>query len=186
MRQATDIRNFVKQSALMVGASLLGLAASAATAQANDPIYQVDLNKTQILRLPSAAGSVVIGNPMIADVSLHSPTTILVVGRGFGETNLIILDQAGHTMVDANIQVTSVTPSNGVRLFNAKSRETYSCAPYCQPSPVLGDAPEHISSNTPQIAAQAATASISDSRESTDQTSGLSDPMIGSEESFGR
>lgn len=162
MRRLTNIRNFAEQSALAVGVSLLSLAGFAGSAHATDPIYQVDLNKTQILHLPMAAGSVVIGNPAIADVTVHSPTTIMVVGRGFGETNLIVLDRNGHTMVDADIQVTSITPSNGVRLFNAKSRETYSCSPYCQPSPVLGDSPEHISANSPAVQAAATPTAIFD------------------------
>jgi hypothetical protein len=148
MRRSTYIRSFTKQSALAIGASMLCLATFTGNAHATDPIYQVDLNKTQILRLPMAAGSVIIGNPAIADVTVHSPTTIMVVGRGFGETNLIVLDRNGHTMVDADIQVTSITPSNGVRLFNGNARKTYSCAPYCQPSPVLGDSAEHISANS--------------------------------------
>lgn len=122
-------------------------------AVANDTIYQIDLNKTQILRLPAAAGAIVVGNPDIADVSIHASDIILVVGRGFGETNLVILDQAGHTMMDANIQVTSVTSSNGIRIFNGKSRETYSCAPFCQPSPVLGDDSGFIGANSGQSGA---------------------------------
>lgn len=169
MRQSTDIRNFAKKSALVVGVSALSLAAFAGSAQATDPIFQVDLNKTQILRLPAAAGSVIIGNPAIADVTVHSPTTIMVVGRGFGETNLIVLDRNGQTMVDADIQVTSITPSNGVRLFNGKSRQTYSCSPYCQPSPVLGDAAEHISANSPAVQTAVAPAAIFDQ--------GSSDPV---------
>lgn len=162
MRQSTDVRNLIKQTARIAGSSLLGLVALAGPAHATDPIYQVDLNKTQILRLPTAAGSVIIGNPAIADVTVHSPTTIMVVGRGFGETNLIVLDRNGHTMMDADIQVTSITPSNGVRLFNGATRATYSCSPYCQPSPVLGDDPQHIDANSPAIAANPAPASIFD------------------------
>jgi len=148
MRQSTYIRRVTKQSALSFGVSLVATVVFAGSAQASDPIYQVDLNKTQILRLPAAAGSVIIGNPNIADVTVHSPMTVMIVGRGFGETNLIILDRNGQTMMDADIQVTSITPTNGVRLFNAKSRETYSCTPYCQPSPVLGDSAGHISVNS--------------------------------------
>ncbi|MGJ8558888.1 MAG: pilus assembly protein N-terminal domain-containing protein [Litorimonas sp.] len=162
MRRSTYILSFTTQSALVLGASMLCLAASTGSAHATDPIYQVDLNKTQILRLPTAAGSVIIGNPAIADVTVHSPTTIMVVGRGFGETNLIVLDRNGDTMVDADIQVTSITPSNGVRLFNGKSRQTYSCAPYCQPSPVLGDSAEHISTNSSQGPATASPSAIFD------------------------
>lgn len=170
MRKRLFTRSF-SLSALFAAA--FGVVAFSSPALANDPIYQVDMNKTQILRLPAEAGSVIIGNPAIADVTVHSPTTIMVVGRGFGETNLVILDRNGHTMVDADIQVTSITPSNGVRLFNAKARETYSCSPYCQPSPVLGDSPEHLSANTPQAQPATSTATIFDQGSSSDPSSDL-------------
>ena len=54
--------------------------------------YSVDLNKTEVVYLPENAGAVVIGNPQIADVSVHSANTLFVVGRGYGETNLIVLN----------------------------------------------------------------------------------------------
>ena len=123
-------------TALIGSAAMLG---SALPASASDQIFRVDLNKTQIVRLPSAAGSIVIGNPAIADISIQSPDTVFVVGRGYGETNLIVMDRAGRTMMDADIQVTAVTPTHGVRVFNGGVRRSYSCAPYCQPSPILGD-----------------------------------------------
>ena len=115
---------------------------------AGDPIFRVDLNKTQIVRLPAKAGSIVVGNPAIADVSIQSADMIFVVGRGYGETNLVILDRQGNTMMDADIQVTAVTPTNGVRVFNGGMRATFNCAPYCQPAPVLGDSPDFIGANT--------------------------------------
>jgi hypothetical protein len=118
------------------------------TAMAGDQTYSVELNKTQVLRLPAVASAVIIGNPKIADVSVHAVDTLFIVGRGFGETNLIILGQDGETMMDADIQVVHTTSSHGTRLFNAKERESYSCNPYCQPSPVLGDDPGFIRNNT--------------------------------------
>lgn len=148
-------------AAIIVGSAILSGLPSLASA--SDTIYRVDLNKTQILRLPAPAGSVVIGNPDIADVTVHSPHMIMVVGRGFGETNLVILDRQGDTMVDADVQVTAITPSNGVRLFKATSRETYTCAPYCQPSPTLGDSPEHITVNSSQADPAGTPSSILDS-----------------------
>ncbi|MEP1230662.1 MAG: pilus assembly protein N-terminal domain-containing protein [Litorimonas sp.] len=110
--------------------------------------YSIELNKTEIVRLPRAASAVLIGNPDIADVSVHSVDTIFVVGRGYGQTNLIILDQTGNTMLETDLNVVHTLPKDGVRLFNAKSRETYSCITYCQPSPVLGDDPSFIGNNT--------------------------------------
>jgi len=109
--------------------------------------YSVELNKTEVVYLPSNAGAVVIGNPQIADVSIHSANTIFVIGRGYGETNLVVLDAAGHKIMDADIQVVNNLPAHGVRIYNGAERKTYSCAPYCQPSPVLGDDPQFIGAN---------------------------------------
>lgn len=111
--------------------------------------YAVQLNKTQILYLPEAASAVVVGNPDIADVSVHSADTLFVVGRGFGETNIIVLNKAGHTIMNSSVLVSGSKSHNNVRVFNGGStvRATYSCAPYCQPSPVLGDDTTFISAN---------------------------------------
>jgi hypothetical protein len=125
-----------------------------------DRHFSVELNKTEVVYLPSNAGAVVIGNPDIADVSIHSANTIFVVGRGYGETNLVILNASGDKIMDADIQVVNNLPSHGVRLYNGKQRETYSCVPYCQPSPVLGDSPEFLQSNqgtAPRIDSNVAT-----------------------------
>ena len=109
--------------------------------------YSVELNKTEVVYLPANAGAVVIGNPDIADVSVHSANTIFVVGRGYGETNLVVLNAAGQKIMDADIQVVNNLPAHGVRIYNGADRSTYSCAPYCQPAPVLGDSPQFIGSN---------------------------------------
>ena len=125
----------------------LGLAISSTAAFAGEH-YSVDLNKTEIVYLPENAGAVVIGNPEIADVSIHSANTLFVVGRGYGETNLIVLNAEGHSILNADIQVTQTQPIHGVRLFNGKARESYSCTPNCLPSPVLGDTPSFIGGNS--------------------------------------
>ena len=127
---------------------VMGCLSAAPSAFAGNNVYKVELNKTEIVRLPGPASSIIVGNPNIADISVQSVDTIFVVGRGYGETNLIVLDAQGNTMMDANLQVVNTLSPHGVRLYNAKSRETYSCIPYCGPSPVLGDSAEFIGGNT--------------------------------------
>ena len=130
---------------LALGAfALTPYAAHAGTANGH---FSVELNKTEVVYLPANAGAVVIGNPEIADVSVHSANTIFVVGRGYGETNLVVLNSEGHKIMDADIQVVNNLPPHGVRLYNGKERETYNCAPYCQPAPVLGDSRGFIGAN---------------------------------------
>jgi len=92
---------------------VLALTPFAALAGSPNGHYSVELNKTEVVYLPANAGAVVIGNPEIADVSVHSANTIFVVGRGYGETNLVVLNAAGHKIMDADIQVVNNLPSHG-------------------------------------------------------------------------
>lgn len=111
--------------------------------------YTVGLNKTEIVRLPSPASAILVGNPAIADISIHSADTIFVVGRSYGETNILILDTEGNTVLDADIQVNNVLPRNGLRVYyGASERETYNCTPYCAAAPVLGDTTAFIGANS--------------------------------------
>lgn len=165
--------------------SCLGLVAIAlpSTAIAGDgQNYKVEINKTEILRLPSPAASIIIGNPQIADVTVQASDLLFVVGRGFGETNLIILDASGNTMMDADLQVVNSLPSHGVRLYNGTARQTYSCIPYCGPSPVLGDDPEFIGRNTAEseeLNTFTAFGSSSSSSSSAQSDSGQNDTVAG-------
>ncbi len=103
--------------------------------------YSIDLNKTRVMHLNEPASAVIVGNPAIADVSVHSDNTVFIIGRGYGETNVLILNQNGDVVVNRNVQVKNTLPAYGVRVYNggAVNRNTYNCTPYCQPAPVLGD-----------------------------------------------
>ncbi len=133
---------------IILALGVASFTSSAANAGTQSGHYSVELNKTEIVYLPQAASAVVIGNPEIADVSIHSSNTIFVVGRGYGETNLIVLNSAGQTIMNADVQVTHTLPANGVRLYNAAARQSYSCTPYCQPAPILGDDGDFLNDNT--------------------------------------
>lgn len=112
-------------------------------------IYTVELNKTEVVHLSAPASAVIIGNPNIADISIHSSRTIFVIGRSYGETNLTVLDTSGRTILDADIQVSNNVARNGVRVFfGGDGRETYHCSPYCAAAPVLGDSPGFIGANS--------------------------------------
>ncbi len=141
---------FLKNLPLFIGLGVLAATASAPAHAGGAQNYTVEINKTEIVRLPGAASSIIVGNPKIADVTVQSSDLIFVVGRGYGETNLIILDAQGNTMMNADLQVVNTLPGNGVRLYNGSNRETYSCIPFCGPSPVLGDTRDFISGNTSQ------------------------------------
>jgi len=114
---------------------------------ANAEDYNVEINKTKILHLPAPAGAIIVGNPEIADISVHSPTLLFVLGRGYGVTNVIILDDAGNTILETDIQVGGNQSGSGKRLMMAgQGWQSYDCTPFCQPAPVLGNDPKFLAS----------------------------------------
>ena len=116
--------------------------------------YLLNINRTEIVRLPINASAIVVGNPDIADISVHSADTVFVIGRNFGETNLVVLDKNGQLLLDATLQVTAQLPQNGVRLhYGNGQRETYHCAPYCVGAPEVGDLPAFTAQNINENAA---------------------------------
>ena len=138
------------RGSIKTGAIFAACLALSANAFANN--YSVQLNKTELLHLPEPAAAVVIGNPNIADISVHSSDTLFVLGRGYGSTNIIVLNGLGQTILNADVHVGGGTQAGQVRVFGGSvtNRETYSCHPYCLPSPVLGDSQRFQGQFTPE------------------------------------
>ena len=114
------------------------LAAGASPARAATDVIAVTLDQAKIARLPRGAATLIVGNPMIADVTmLKNNNTMVITGKGFGQTNLIAIDAAGALIEEQQIEV---LPSKGlVVLQNGSSRMSYVCNPDCMPTVQLGD-----------------------------------------------
>jgi len=112
---------------------MLGVSAPSAAAE-----LIVSLDEAKLLRLPDKVATIVIGNPMIADVSLQPGGLLVITGKGFGLTNLVALDRSGAVLLEKSIEVEG---SRGelVVLYRGIERETYSCTPICERRITLGD-----------------------------------------------
>jgi pilus assembly protein CpaC len=55
--------------------------------------------------LPSDARDVIVPNPMVAEAMLHSPRRITIIGLQPGETDAVVLDSAGRTILSLRIRV---------------------------------------------------------------------------------
>lgn len=113
---------------------LLGL--SSRWAGAADLI--VALDEAKLLRLPDKVATIVIGNPMIADISLQPGGLMVLTGKGFGLTNLVVLDRAGTVLLEKSIEVEGPR-GELVVFYRGIERETYSCTPQCERRITLGD-----------------------------------------------
>lgn len=130
--------------ALSLAASLG--AASVQSARASSSSVEVNVNMARILRINSPAATVVIGNPGIADVTIQDPQTLILTGKSFGQTNLIILDKVGNPIADTVVDVVA-QDAGLLTIYQGTARSTMKCDPVCQPTIMLGDDPNFTSQN---------------------------------------
>ena len=109
---------------------LLATAAFAMPAKSEAGI-EVTMNQAKIVKLTRPADTVVIGNPAIADASVQDASTIVLTGKGFGVTNLVVLDSDGSPIIDEQVTVVRQAASS-VRIYRRAEVQTMSCTPYCE------------------------------------------------------
>ena len=108
------------------------LFASIAASAAAEPLT-VAIDHSSRLNVQGAAASVVVGNPQVADVTVVDSHTVFVSGRGYGETDVVVLDGAGRTIYAGEILVG--TPGGGrVSVYRGAERTDMACAPGCEVS----------------------------------------------------
>ena len=108
----------------------LALTALAGAAQAA-PSMVVPIDQSTPLTLPRGARDVRIGNPAIADVAVIDSGKAVISGRGYGVTNLVVIDQLGRTVLER--QVVVAAPSQGrVSVIRGPRVEEYACAGGCE------------------------------------------------------
>jgi hypothetical protein len=104
---------------------------------ANDVTIYTD--QAKILQFTGRPGTIVVGNPSIADVTVQGERVVLM-GRSYGVTNIIILDQDGKQLAALDVTV-QITDKNAVHVFKAGGRMSLVCAPVCEQTLQVGDDP---------------------------------------------
>jgi hypothetical protein len=142
---------------LLVAAAVLASPAAGLAEPTADTIA-VNVDQAKLVRLPGKVATIVVGNPLIADVTLQPGGMIVVTGKGYGATNFIALDRGGEILVDRQIQVEG--PSDRlVTVYRGIDRESYSCAPLCQRRVTLGDSDTYFNSAMSQAGSLSGSAS---------------------------
>ncbi|MDR3422908.1 MAG: pilus assembly protein N-terminal domain-containing protein [Xanthobacteraceae bacterium] len=143
-------------SAIFMSVALVTPAAAAAPAPA-EPII-VMLDQAKMLQLPERAATVVVGNPLIADLSVQPGGLAVITGKSYGATNFIVTDKTGAVLLEKTVEVTEANDPTVVVYRGADDRETFSCTPDCSRRLTLGDAPEFFDKTLTQIASRNAQA----------------------------
>jgi len=122
---------------------------SAGLAAADPDRIEVNVDQAKLVKLPTGIATIVVGNPLIADVTLQTGGVVVVTGKGYGATNFIAMDRNGQVLVDRQIQVQG--PSDQlVTVYRGIERESYSCMPICQRRVTLGDGENYFKATMDQ------------------------------------
>ncbi len=130
-------------SALIISGSIAIASTIPATAESgtytDSEKVIVTVDQAKVFRISRPAATIIIGNPSIVDATIEDEQTLVLTGRSFGVTNLIILDEAGDAVIDQAVVVRS-SETNTVRIYRGGgNRETLACAPVCESTVTIGD-----------------------------------------------
>lgn len=134
----------------------IGLSLALVPAAYADP-FKVSVDQTVALKLAAPANSVVIGNATVADVSVHDANTLLITGKAFGTTNLVVLDRAGRTIWENTLAVGGGAASE-LTIVRGGGTYTFSCVDKCRPTPMVGDQSDHFQQVMETVTAKSSTA----------------------------
>src|ERR1700712_1600119 len=137
--------------ALAIAVLLVPASAFAAPVPTGGPIA-VNIDQAKLIRLPERAASIVIGNPLIADITLQPGGVIIVTGKSYGATNFVAMDRNGEVLLDRIILVESAADPI-VTAYRGIERESYRCLPSCQPRITLGDSERFFKATLDQAGA---------------------------------
>lgn len=121
-----------------IAADPVGAAAeSQVKSSVGEPI-SVHLDQAKVLRVPDRTATLVVGNPLIADVTVQPGGIMVLTAKSYGVTNVVALDRNGVTLMEHPVQVLGPIDSVVV-MYRGVERETYSCMPHCERRITLGD-----------------------------------------------
>lgn len=118
------------RSAFLVVLATLAVAGAAA---AQSSPMNVGIDRSQRISLRGAVSSVIVNNPAIADVTVVDANTLVIQGKGYGQTEILAVDAIGRTLFQNQIIVTG-GQTGSLRVWRGGQATEMACASTCSPS----------------------------------------------------
>ncbi len=96
------------------------------------------IDKAKLLRLKQPASMIIIGNPSIADATVRNGTLMILMGKSYGNTNLIALDSAGEEIANISL-IVSPPEQQALVVYKGINNTSYICNPRCARVLSIGD-----------------------------------------------
>jgi hypothetical protein len=130
------------------------LSASQAFAAA---ITTVNLNESRRVMLHGTAANVFVADPAVADVAMIDSHSVIVLGKGYGVTQVLVTDHSGHTLLDSVVAVIG-SEAGRVTVYRGQAAQDYHCSSRCEtmtspapPAPSIGNNATPAASTPPPI-----------------------------------
>ena len=121
----------IKRSLIGALALILVAGSLSTPALASEDLIRVSMDHARIIKVDRQISKVIIGSSAVADVAIADSSTIVLTGKSYGTTNLVILDMDGQPIVDETVLV-SVDEANTLRIYRQTERTVFSCTPSCE------------------------------------------------------
>jgi hypothetical protein len=108
---------------------IVAATAAASTAQAESTV--IHLNQSRRIILHGAAANIIVGDPAVADVTIIDAHSVILQGKGYGSTDVLVMDRGGRTLLDDHV-IVGAAEGGVVTLHRGVNSVEYSCSPRCQ------------------------------------------------------
>ncbi len=121
----------IRSAAILAAAVLM---ATPAVVAAQSSSLNVEIDQARRVQLRGPAGSVIVGNPQIADVTVVDSNTLYITGKGYGVTEIVAVDPIGRPVFQSQVVVTAGDGGGRVRVWRGATATEMACASSCSPS----------------------------------------------------
>lgn len=104
--------------------------------------FSVAMDEVHTITFETPVSTVYVGNPTIADINMIDARHAFIIGKGFGNTNIVALDSTGKQVFESPVSVLTRSARNEstVVVNRGSQRTTYSCtANACEATPAPGE-----------------------------------------------
>ncbi|MFI8681668.1 pilus assembly protein N-terminal domain-containing protein [Brevundimonas diminuta] len=129
----------MRPASLLV-APLAALLVLAAPAVAQERPLDVQIDQATRVQLRAPAGSVIVANPRIADVTVTDARTLFITGKSYGLTEIIAVDALGRPLFQCQVAV-SPGETGSVRVWRGGEATEVACGTRCAPAARPSTAP---------------------------------------------
>ncbi len=133
-------------------ALLLSLLVQSGPAAAAENNITVKADQARLVPIKGEPATVVVGNPLFADVTIKDGV-VVIHGRHFGTTNVLVLDQEGGVLSDFELHVVRGGSQN-LTVYRAGSAFSYLCVPKCESTLQVGDNADYFGAVNTEISAK--------------------------------